>query len=291
MNSKRVLVAGATGYIGKFVVKTFKKRGYFVRVLARNREKLHRSGPFTAPALTVNDYDELFIGEITKPETLTDLTKDIDIIYSSIGISRQRDGLTFDQVDYGCNKTLIDMAKRSGVKKFIYVSMLDADKIAHLEITKAHEKVVEELQDSGMKYTIIRPSGYYSDMGAILNMAEKGRVYLLGKGENRLNPIFGGDLAEVCVQAADEDETEIEAGGPEILTQKEMAELAFEVLGKKPKISIFPLWLGRILVKLLRLLSKQYGDLADFFVTAAEIESVGPQKGELTLREYFMSLI
>lgn len=291
MNSKRVLVAGATGYIGKYVVKAFKERGYFVRVLVRNSDKLHASGPFTAPALTESDYDELFLGEITKPETLKGLTEDIDLIYSSIGISRQRDGLTFDQVDYGCNKTLIDMATQSGVKKFIYVSMLDADKISHLEITKAHEKVVKELQESGMQFTIIRPSGYYSDMGVILNMAEKGRVYLLGKGENRLNPIFGGDLAEVCVDAAEDDTEEIEAGGPEVFTQREMAELAFDVIGKRPKITVFPLWLGRILVKLIHLLSKQYGDLADFFVTATEIESVGPKKGKLTLREYFRSLL
>lgn len=291
MDIKRVLVAGATGYIGKFVVKSFKERGYFVRVLVRNSEKLHTPGPFTAPALTEDDYDELFVGEITKPETLKELTKDIDIVFSSIGISRQRDGLTFDQVDYGCNKTIIDMAVRSEVKKFIYVSMLDADQISHLEITKAHEKVVKELQVSGMKYTIIRPSGYYSDMGIILNMAEKGRVYLLGKGENRLNPIYGGDLADVCVDAVEENSEEIEAGGPEIFTQREMAELAFEIIGKKPKITVIPLWLGRILVKLIRLLSKQYGDLADFFVTAAKIESVGPKRGRLTLREYFMSLL
>ncbi|MGB5662920.1 NmrA family NAD(P)-binding protein, partial [Eudoraea sp.] len=45
----RVLVAGATGYLGKYVTREFKKRGYWVRVLTRSIERLEKAGPFTAP--------------------------------------------------------------------------------------------------------------------------------------------------------------------------------------------------------------------------------------------------
>jgi uncharacterized protein YbjT (DUF2867 family) len=136
---KGVLIAGATGYLGKFAVKAFKAQGYYVRVLTRNAGRLLETGPFTAPALQKNDYDDVFVGEITKPETLAGIMDGIDLVFSSVGISRQRDGLTFEQVDYQCNKNLIDLADAAGVKRFTYVSMQGAENIMDLAITQAHE--------------------------------------------------------------------------------------------------------------------------------------------------------
>ena len=136
-----VLVAGATGYLGKYAVQAFKAQGYRVRVLTRSEERLYKPGPFTAPALSKDDIDEVFIGEITKPETLAGVMDGIDVVFSCVGISRQRDGLTFEQVDYQCNKNLIDLCTSSAVKRFVYVSMQGAENIMDLAITQAHEKV------------------------------------------------------------------------------------------------------------------------------------------------------
>lgn len=286
----RVLIAGATGYIGKFVVKAFKEQGYYVRVLTRSEGRLHETGPFTAPALTKSDYDDVFLGEITKPETLVGSMEGIELVFSCIGISRQRDGLTFEQVDYQCNKNLIDLAAAAGVKRFTYVSMQGAENIMQLAITQAHEKVVNALKESSLEYRIVRPCGYFSDMGVLYDMAKRGRVYLVGDGTNRMSPIHGRDLARVCVETSQGDELEVEAGGPDILTQREAAELAFDVAGNPVKISVIPLWLARGLVKFIALLSTQFGDLAEFIVTAGEIDGVGPPRGTITLRSYFEAL-
>ena len=78
---KRVMVAGATGYLGKFAVKAFKQAGYQVRVLTRSKERLYDVGPFTAPALTDDDMDEVFVGEITQPETLAGLMDGVDLVF------------------------------------------------------------------------------------------------------------------------------------------------------------------------------------------------------------------
>ena len=238
---KSVVVAGATGYLGKYVVKAFKQQGYYVRVLTRSRERLFEPGPFTAPALTEEDFDDVFIGEITRPETLQGLLDGIDTVYSSVGISRQRDRLTFEQVDYQCNKNFIDLCEGTGVKKFTYVSMQGAENIMDLAITQAHEKVVQALQSSHLDYRIVRPCGYFSDMGVLYDMAKKGRSFLVGEGNNKMNPIHG--------------------------------------------------WLARVLVKFIALLSTQFGDLAEFIVTAGEIDGVGPRRGTTTLRSYFGELL
>lgn len=289
-NNKRVLIAGATGYLGKYAVKAFKERGYWVRVLTRSKERLFEPGPFTAPALSPGDIDDIFVGEISSPDTLTNIMEGIDIVYSSVGISRQRDGLTFEQVDYQCNRNLIDLCRGSGVSRFVYVSMQGAGDIMHLAITQAHERVVADLKQSGLEYRIVRPCGYFSDMGALYDMARRGRAFLVGAGNNRMNPIHGRDLAEVCVDTAEGDVLEVEAGGPDIMTQREAAELAFEVVGKPAKITVIPLWLARGLVRFIGFLSTQFGDLADFIVTAGEIDGIGPPRGTTTLRSYFEGL-
>lgn len=287
---KRVLIAGATGYLGKYAVQAFKDRGYWVRVLTRNKERLFEPGPFTAPALQATDIDDIFVGEVSKPDTLAGLMNGIEIVYSSVGISRQRDGLTFEQVDYQCNRNLIDLSLTSNVSRFVYVSMQGAENILHLAITQAHERVVSDLKESGISYRIVRPCGYFSDMGVLYDMAAKGRSFLVGPGKNKMNPIDGSDLAEVCVDTAEGDELEVEAGGPDIMTQREAAELAFEVTGKPVKITVIPLWLAKNLVSFIALLSTQFGDLANFIVTAGEIDGIGPKRGTTTLKHYFESL-
>jgi len=287
---RRVLVAGSTGYLGRFVVLEFKERGYWVRALARNPKKLEQTGPLLKPAV-IDNVDEVFVGEITKPETLHGLCDDIDVVFSSIGITRQKDKLTYRDVDYQGNKNVLDIALTKSVKKFIYVSVFNAHMYEHLEIVKAHEDFVRDLQNSGLEYTIVRPTGYFSDMTEFLKMAKSGRVYLIGNGENKINPIHGADLAKVCVDAVDSKENEVSSGGPVTYTLREIAKLAFSTLGKTPKITRVPLWLAKAAVKAIRPFNKQMSDLADFFVAAGESDGVAPVTGVYKLETYYEDLV
>jgi len=286
---QRVLVAGSTGYLGRFVVREFKERGYWVRVLARNTKKLEQTGPFLEPAV-IDKVDELFAGEVTRPETLYGLCDNIDIVFSSIGITRQKDRLTYQDVDYQGNKNILNIAIEKHVKKFIYVSVFNAHLYEYLEIVKAHEDFVRDLQSSGLDYTVIRPTGYFSDMTEFLKMAKSGRVYLIGNGENKINPIHGADLAKVCVDAVTSKEHEISAGGPVIYSVREIAELAFSTLGKKPKVTRIPPLLAKAAVKLIRPFNKQMSDLADFLIAAGENDGVAPATGSHSLRSYYEEL-
>lgn len=289
MTQRTVVVAGATGYIGKFAVKAFKEAGYRVRAITRSREKLEKPGPFHAPAVA-EFCDEIIEAEVTKPETLAGVMDGADVVYSSVGISRQRDMLTFEQVDYQCNMNLIAEAERAGVPKFVYVSLWGPEEIADLAITIAHEKVVKALEASVLEHRIIRPGGYFSDMGALMDMAKSGRSWIIGPGTNRFNPVHGADVARVAAESVDSPEIEHGIGGPDIFTQVESARLAFEVLGKEPKLTHIPMGLARFLVKGVGLLSTQFGDLFEFIVTAGEIDGVAPQNGTHTLRSHFEEL-
>jgi uncharacterized protein YbjT (DUF2867 family) len=275
---KRVLVAGITGYLGGFVAREFKSRGCYIRALARSPEKL---------ASLADSIDEVVKSEVTRPETLRGVCDGIDVVFSSVGITRQKDGLTFKDVDYQGNRNLLDEALKTSVKKFIYVSVFNGPNLLHLDIIKAHEDFVRDLKASGMDYSVIRPTGYFSDMGEFLKMARKGRVYLIGKGDNRSNPIHGADLAKICVDAAEGMNREIDAGGPEVLAYREAASMAFKVLGKKVRISSVPVGVMKMVIALTRIFSRHQAELLAFFTTMMTSDMVAPASGTHTLKTYF----
>lgn len=278
LTRKRILVAGATGYLGGFVAREFKSRRHFVRALARSPHKLDpMKGAF----------DEIVKGEITVPESIKDVCDGIDVVFSSIGITKQKDKLTFKDVDYQGNRNLLEVAKKAGVKKFIYVSVFNGSNLLHLDIVKAHEDFVNVLRASGMNYAIIRPTGYFSDMGEFFEMAKKGRVYLFGRGTSEINPIHGADLAVTCVDAMEGQRQEIDVGGPEILTLREIATLALKTQDKPVKITSIPLWLTRITVAVTRFFNRHQGELLAFLTTATTTEVVAPTTGTHTLKAFY----
>ena len=194
-------------------------------------------------------------------------------------------------VDYQANLNLLNEAKRSGVKKFIYVSVLNGNKLTKLKICEAKEKFVEALKNSGLEYCIIRPNGYFSDMGEFYKMAEKGRIFLFGNGGYKVNPIHGADLARTCVDAVRTDKKEISVGGPQTLTHNQIALLAFSVAGRNPKITHIPNWVRKTTLFLLRTFtnSKVYGPI-EFFMTVLSMDLIAPEYGNHFLKEYFEEL-
>lgn len=106
-----------------------------------------------------------------------------------------------------------------------------------------------------------------------------------------MNPIHGEDLATVCVDAIDKPDKEVAIGGPETLTQNEIASIAFDVLGDTPKITHIPDWIRVAVLKLVRLLtgSKVYGPI-EFFMTVMAMDMLAPEYGKHTLKEYFTDL-
>ena len=128
-------------------------------------------------------------------------------------------------------------------------------------------------------------------MTEFFNMAKRGRIYLFGSGNLKANPIHGEDLAKVCVSAIEGDGKEIEVGGPETLTQNEIAEIAFNAVGKTPKITHIPDWIRRVILSMARLVlnTQKFGPI-EFFMNVMAIEMVAPEYGKHTLIEYFNEL-
>lgn len=279
MEKQRVLVAGATGYLGQFVVSELQKRNYQVRVLIRKESQKE----------LFEGIKDFFIGEITKPETLTGICKDVDWVFTSVGITRQKEGLTYMDVDYQGNKNLLAEAVKSEVRSFLYVSAIGGDKLRKLKIFEAKERFVDALKLSGLPYTVMRPNGFFSDMKDFLNMAQKGTVHLFGNGQFKLNPIHGNDLAVSCVNHLSLPQNlEVSIGGPDVLSQNQIAEIALKAWGRKVKIVHYPDCIRRLILWSLRTFTspKTYGPY-EFFLTLMAFDNIAPQYGSYRLESFF----
>ncbi len=277
---KHVLVAGSTGYLGGYLVRELHERGYRVRALTRNADRLRHLKPYI---------DEIFVGEITDADTLEGVCRDIDIVISSVGITKQKDRFTYMDVDYGGNRNLLSEAQKERVEQFVYVSVFTAgDDMQELSIVKAKARFAACLKQSGIPYTIVYPNGFFSDMQEYLRMAEKGRAYVFGKGSTRVNPIHGADLASVTVDAMENGTEEIAVGGPDCLTHRDIAAMAFEASDKPANIVSIPMWITTAVLRLLRLCTPVhiYGPI-EFFVTVLSRDMIAPAAGTRRLSAFF----
>lgn len=278
-----ICLIGATGYLGQNLAIEMNNRKITPIILTRR---------WNTQLDSKIDTKYIYNVDFTNPISLNQKLVGIDIIISTLGITRQKDNLTYMDIDYQANLNILNEAKRCGVKKFIYISALNGEKLLNTKIFEAKEKFVKELKKSTLDYLIIRPNGFYSDMKDFLQMADSGRVYLFGKGDKKLNPIDGTDLAKFCLDSIDLKNQELEVGGPKIYSHKEVANLAFEILNKKPKITYLPDFLRKFILKILPIFlsSKTYGPI-EFFLSVMGIDMIAPKEGKYTLESFYKNEI
>ncbi|APZ48124.1 NAD-dependent dehydratase [Polaribacter reichenbachii] len=278
-NSQTVLLAGATGYLGSFITKALVQGQYKIKLIARSPERLESLESETV---------KIIKAEVTKPKSLKGICEGVTTVISTVGITRQKDGLTYMDVDYQANLNLLNEAKKAGVKKFIYVSAINGDKYRHLKIFEAKEKFVSELKASGIHYTIVRPNGFFSDMKDFLQMAKSGRVYLFGDGNQKFNPIAGEDLANFIYELLDTNVKEVSVGGPDILSLNDISKMALQTLNKPVKITRLPDGFRKFIIWSLRKFTnvKTYGPI-EFFLTLMAKDNIAPKYGKHRLINFY----
>lgn len=277
---KTVLIAGATGYLGRHLCAEYTRRGWYVVALVRDAG---RAGPLPA--------DSLVEAQATDPQTLRGILSGIGLVVSALGITRQADGLGYREVDYQANVNLLEEAERAGVDRFAYIHVLNAERMAEVPLVAAKAAFVDRLWASPLAKTVIAPSGYFSDMGDFLSMARTGRVWLFAPGTHRINPIHGAFLAAATAEAIDAGRDWLDVGGPDTFTHDALAALAFDALGRAPRVTHLPDSLRRLALAFLpRVAPRRISGPARFFLTAMGMEMVGETHGQHRLADHFAAL-
>jgi uncharacterized protein YbjT (DUF2867 family) len=277
-----ILVAGASGGVGQAVIHELQQNNHFIRALARN------------PAKLGNLASDVFRADARDSAQLNGACDGIAVVISALGgslqLGRTERHATYWDVDFQANKNLLAEAQRAGVRKFIYVSVYQAQEIKGSAYFEAHAAFENELKRSGMSYALIRPTGIFYIFEEFVNLARKGLVPLIGDGSARTNPIDERDVARVCVAAIDSPQTEFDIGGPEVFTRREISELCFKALAKKPRFIKFPIGVMRLLIKPLKLFDQRLFDLMDFAILVNHTDFIAPQVGQNKLESYLRQL-
>jgi uncharacterized protein YbjT (DUF2867 family) len=278
--SKTILIAGASGSLGREVVAACRRRGHKVIAMVRD------------PKAKV-DCDELRVANALQADTLKNICQGVDVLFSCVGasvsLSLGKGWRSYTAVDTPANLNLLAAAKAANVGRFVYVSFHGARQMMHLNYAIAHEKVVAAIIESKLPYGIMRPVGFFSALAELQDLANRGVIPEIGDGTTKTNPIHDADLAEACLEVIEDDNPSIERsiGGPDILTRHQINHLAFAGLNKKTRVLHLPPWLAKTNGYLSRPFHPRISHAISFFATISIRDSIAPCFGTHTLQAFY----
>lgn len=232
----KVLVAGGTGFLGRAIVSRLLTDGHEVGVLSRSQ---HSSDPLDPRVLWEQ-------GDVVEPKSLEGKLAGYDAVVDAVQfpnspIENPKKGYTFERIDLGGTKNLVDAARSQGVAHFIGISGVGAAEKAPYHWLRFKYWEEEHIRNSGATYTIFRPSWVYGPRDVSLNRFLGFARFLpfipvIGNGKTRINPLFIGDLARHVSAAVGTPAARgelFEIGGPDVLTMDEIIRAALKTEGKR----------------------------------------------------------
>ncbi len=233
-----ILVAGATGLLGREICRLLRERGKPVRAMVRK----------TSNPEIVNDLKkrgaELVFADLKDSASLAPACRNAQSVISTVSstISRQ-EGDSIESVDRQGQIRLIDAAKAAGVRRFVLISFNHQKVPASCALTEAKNAAEQHLMKSGMEYTILRPAAFMEVwLSPALGFdAANGKATIYGSGKNPISWISLFDVAAFAAESVDRPGKQIiEIGGAEALSPLEVVRVFEEAAGRKFDVQHVP---------------------------------------------------
>ncbi len=276
----KVLVTGATGFLGGYVVEELLKHGFEVVGLARktsNTSLLEELGV------------EIRWGDITNAADMLEAVKDVDaVVHLAAYYTFHGEKERFYKVNVGGTRNVIEAALKNKVKRFIYCSTTEAvgpvknppaDETYPPNPTYEYgrskleaEKLVSYYGNRGLEYTILRPTGLYGPRNVndvsywfIKAVAERSLLarFVVGSGENLIQFTHAADAAQSFRLALEREESIGEVyfiGDEKAYTYNEVYKMVAELAGVDPPDRHIPPWLAKLMIAPLEFFNKLRGE-------------------------------
>lgn len=222
-----ISITGANGFVAKNLRNFLSKNHIKVIAIARKTFQKHHT-------------ETVVYSKTLLEKGLQNKLRNCDALVHLIGIGKQSSKYNFeDNVDL--TKNMIKTCKKSGIKKIIYISGLGVTKNSRSDYFISKYKAEQEIINSGLNYTIFRPSyivgkkDYLSKF--ILKQIKKGIVIIPGSGKYHLQPIFVEDVAKIILESISEKKFSnkiLDLVGPEIIKFEDF--VRYFVKNKKTRI-------------------------------------------------------
>lgn len=227
-----VLVTGATGFVGRKVVKTLVNQGDEVRCL------VHSPG---AEEIFENEEVDVHYGSVTDTLALRAAFYDVDEVVHLVAIIRERKGATFRGINFRGVQNVVEAASVAGVKRFVHLSSMGASENPSLSYLHSKWLGEQAVIHSGIPYTILRSSLMFGEGDEFITgiaglIKALPLIPVVGPGNSELQLIAVEEVARCVaysVHAKDVVKRTIEIGGSERLRYSEIVDIVIDTLGAR----------------------------------------------------------
>ena len=242
-----ILVTGATGFVGRHIIRELAASGQPLRCLVRPTSNLTVLQGVAA---------EVCQGDVSDLASLEAAVNGVQAIVHLAAVIRERGSVTFQRVNVTGTENIVRAATAAGTSRFLFMSNLGAGPDPTFPFLRSKWHAEELLKASGLNYTILRSSVMFGEGdGFVCVLAALARrlplMPVIGAGKTKFQLIAVTDVAR-CVALALQDEAfsgrTIELGGPEHLSYEEIIDTVQEALAVKRLKLHIPIFLMRPLV-------------------------------------------
>lgn len=240
----RLLIVGATGVLGSAAAKHFLKKGLHVKCFVRSKEKAME---------LASAGGELVVGNLTNEASIVNACKNVDVVIASAHSMLGKGKNKSEHVDDAGHKSLVKAAAEAKVKQFIYASIDGVAANHPIDFFRTKYAIEQRLINSGLNYTILRlPAFMEWHVHRLLgkSIIDKGKVTILGKGENPTNFIAVDDIVQalnIIVSNEAYYNKIINLAGPENISRNEIASIYGRLANKPPKVGHLPVGALKVL--------------------------------------------
>lgn len=241
---RTVLVTGATGFLGSYVLPELKKAGFAVRCLVRNAEDSKTLESMGALAVR---------GDVRARASLSRALKGVDVVLHMAAVVKCSSKQLYYDVNQRGTENLVAACTESGVKRFIHISTHDVTfERGDYSISKLRGE--DAVRNSGLDFTILRPTAIYGRgecafSGLVRSIKCLPVVPIPGKGDAKLQPVYAGDVAGAVMKTIGSKRTigrTYFVAGPDQITFDELVNAIMSELGtRKTKLHV-PLSIARL---------------------------------------------
>jgi uncharacterized protein YbjT (DUF2867 family) len=273
MPESRVLVAGASGQLGRVIVRKLLSAGVPVRALGRNREKLRE---FEAAGAEIAPVD---MGNVA---ALTDACRGVGQIVATANNNMGSGPTSPTRIDLPAYQNLCAAVRNTGVWRLLYMSYRGMDPDAPVDIFRVKWYIEDAIRRSGVPHVLLRPSafmGVWIDQLIAGEIRTKGRATIFGDGTRVANYIAEEDVADFVVKIAARDDVVNEAiaiGGPSDASLNDLATAAEKRLGSSGKRRHMPVAAMKLLVPVIRPFNEVAGRMVSLGLYAATASTPFP---------------
>lgn len=264
-----LLIVGATGTLGRQIVRRALDEGYEVRCFVRSFKKAAFLREWGA---------ELVRGDLCEPDTIPPALEGVTAVIDA-ATTRPTDSLRIKKVDWDGKVALIQAAKAAGVDRFIFFSILDAEKYPHIPLMDIKRCTEQFLAESGLNYTILRPCGFMQGLIGqyAIPVLERQAVWVMGES-SPIAYMDTQDIAKYAIRSLNVPETvnrTFPVVGSRAWSAREIIKLCERLSGQEAKVTRMPIGLLQTVERVARFF--QWGwNLADRLAFAEVVASGTP---------------